>query len=305
MPMREAKDPPAGERPVRFGEERRLFGVLTDPDDTRPGGSRPGVVLLNAGRIHRVGPGRLHVGLARRLADRGFPVLRVDQSGRGESLPVSGRSRKEAARRDARAAVERMVGLEDVDSVLLFGICSGARDALRAARADGRVRGAFMVDGYAYRTPRFWVRHYGRRLFRLESWKNVLRGRNAAGRWLHSLVPRPGGGATDGEAESARGLEESGRGLEGDDSGLVSADREEVRSALSELADRGVRLHFLYTGAWTQYVNHERQLREAFPSVDPGEAVEVEYRPEYDHTFSSMTHREALLNTLEGWAARC
>lgn len=292
------------ERPVRFGEERRLFGVLTEPIGGDPGRSRPGVVLLNAGRIHRVGPDRLHVRLARRLAGRGFAVLRMDQSGRGESLPLPGRSRKEAARRDVRAAVERMVDREEVDSVLLFGICSGARDALRAARADGRVRGAFMVDGYAYRTARFYLRHYGRRLFRLESWKNVLRGRNAAGRWLHSLAPGTEA-SPDGETESGRGLQESGGGPDGDDSRLVSADREEVRSALSELAERGVRLHFLYTGDWKQYVNHERQLREAFPSVDVGEAVEVEYRPEYDHTFSSMTHREALLNTLEGWAARC
>jgi hypothetical protein len=61
-----------------------LVGILSRP----PAGvdpAMPGVLLLNAGRIHRVGPNRLYVAIARRLAAMGFAVCRFDLSGIGDS----------------------------------------------------------------------------------------------------------------------------------------------------------------------------------------------------------------------------
>ncbi len=70
------------ERAVVFGDPPDLVGVLTEPD----GVCRDrGVIILNAGIIHRVGPNRLHVRMARALASLGFPVLRFDFSGQGDS----------------------------------------------------------------------------------------------------------------------------------------------------------------------------------------------------------------------------
>ena len=77
------------ERPLYFGERSNLLGVLTAPAAPHPGS--PAVILLNAGLLHRVGPNRLHVDVARRLAEAGFTSLRFDMSGVGDSeLPGDG-----------------------------------------------------------------------------------------------------------------------------------------------------------------------------------------------------------------------
>ncbi len=71
------------EKIALFGESRNLVGVITQPGD----GPAPdfAFVLLNAGVIHHVGPNRINVKLARRLADSGFTVMRFDLSGIGDS----------------------------------------------------------------------------------------------------------------------------------------------------------------------------------------------------------------------------
>ena len=74
------------ERPVMIGADRNLMGIVCEPDGPWPA-SRPAMIMLNAGLIHRVGPNRLHVRLARELAARGFLSLRLDLSGRGDSDP--------------------------------------------------------------------------------------------------------------------------------------------------------------------------------------------------------------------------
>src|SRR6185312_12807504 len=51
---------------------------------------RRGVILLNAGAVGQIGPNRLHVVLARRLAAAGDLVLRLDVSGIGDSRVRAG-----------------------------------------------------------------------------------------------------------------------------------------------------------------------------------------------------------------------
>jgi len=71
------------ERMVRFGADHRLFGVLTR---TSTSADRPVVVIFNAGAVHRVGPNRVSVTLARELAAAGLAVLRFDLEGIGDSV---------------------------------------------------------------------------------------------------------------------------------------------------------------------------------------------------------------------------
>ena len=75
------------EYPLLFGKERNLVGIVSYTDDSFPIQQRKkaGVLLLNAGLIHHVGPSRLYVKLARKLSELGFVVLRYDQSGIGDS----------------------------------------------------------------------------------------------------------------------------------------------------------------------------------------------------------------------------
>ncbi|NNF65268.1 MAG: alpha/beta hydrolase, partial [Acidimicrobiia bacterium] len=76
------------EQIIYFGENRNLLGILTVPDHPRP--DAPTIVLLNAGLLHRVGPNRLHVAVARRLAAKGYSSFRFDMAGVGDSELVEG-----------------------------------------------------------------------------------------------------------------------------------------------------------------------------------------------------------------------
>lgn len=69
-----------------FGSHGGLVGVVCEPD-AGPRPDVPAVLLFNVGLNHRVGPGRLNVDLARRLAHSGYATLRFDLSGLGDSEP--------------------------------------------------------------------------------------------------------------------------------------------------------------------------------------------------------------------------
>src|SRR5262249_767876 len=75
----------SSERPVVIAD--LLFAILDTPT-ARPTGRA--ILLLNAGAVSHVGPNRLYVALARRWAALGHVVLRVDNSGVGDSATRPG-----------------------------------------------------------------------------------------------------------------------------------------------------------------------------------------------------------------------
>ena len=79
------------EQVCNFGPNGSLFGILTTPDDDVRVDDAPIALILNAGIVHRVGPFRIHVDIARQLAAAGFSTLRLDLSGLGDSAPRTGK----------------------------------------------------------------------------------------------------------------------------------------------------------------------------------------------------------------------
>ena len=112
-----------------------LFGILTRPA-TIPE-SAHAVILLNAGGDHHIGPRRLYVNLARRWAEHGYCVLRLDISGLGDSDAYPGRERNDvfppSAVEDVRLAIEYVRKECCARVITLGGLCSGAFHCLRAA----------------------------------------------------------------------------------------------------------------------------------------------------------------------------
>src|SRR6185295_15161162 len=89
------------EEPLQFGQGGRLFGILTLPSMTaRNAQELPVFVYLTAGLLHRVGPYRLHVRLARELAHMGFSSLRVDLAGTGDSPGRPGLTNQQSVEAD-------------------------------------------------------------------------------------------------------------------------------------------------------------------------------------------------------------
>ncbi len=278
------------ERATTFSEAPRLAGVVCDPET---GGleERPAFVFLNAGILHRVGPSRIHVHLARALGRDGHPSLRFDFSGFGDSenprdgLPFRDRGVAEAGR--AMDYLKESLGSRQF---ILVGLCSGAEVGHASGVADPRVVGIVPMDGHIFRTPRFYLHRYGPRLIRLESWLNLLRGRTYLGPFIRRLVgPDPGPTLAEG-------------------SEVFEMDRPakaEIEADLQQLVDRGVRMLQIFTGGMDDLCTYQGQFEEAFASIDFEELLQVEFFSEADHTFTSPRDQQRLVETVAGWAREC
>ncbi len=140
---------PIEEHPVLFGPTSTLFGVLTRPAVDAP--APVACLMSNFGVTHHVGPRRIQVKLARRLAREGVATLRFDMSGIGDSPPSrSARAFDDQAQDDLRAAIDHVQTALGIDKVVVFGLCSGVPHGLRLALADDRVTGLLAFDGYRF-----------------------------------------------------------------------------------------------------------------------------------------------------------
>ncbi|MCC6250744.1 MAG: hydrolase 1, exosortase A system-associated [Rubrivivax sp.] len=162
----------------------RLAGVVSMPD----GPAQPlGVVIVVGGPQYRAGSHRQFVQLARAVADAGFPVLRFDVRGMGDS---------EGAPRtfmelddDIGAATDALLArIANLHAVVLVGLCDGASASLMFAdkhRADPRIAGLCLLNPWvrsAQTLAQAHVKHYYfQRLCQGEFWRKLGRGQVGAG----------------------------------------------------------------------------------------------------------------------------
>jgi pimeloyl-ACP methyl ester carboxylesterase len=157
-----------------FGTDRSLIGILTDPPVTDHHAPRLGVIFLNSGLTHRVGPCRLYVKLARDLAQLGFYSFRMDLSGIGDSRAgTDGLPPEERCVNETLAAMECVRVARGVEKFVLLGNCSGAGAALLTARRTSRVRGTILINLQGGRVIRYFLRLA---LFNPKSWLRLIRG---------------------------------------------------------------------------------------------------------------------------------
>ena len=276
------------ERVVVFGQTGRLVGIVSEPA-ARGGG--PGIVVLNAGLLHRVGPNRTTVALARRLAVAGYPVLRFDLSGIGDSEPRRDElSLDRSTLVEAREAMDYLAATTGRDRFILVGLCEGAENAFRIAHAEPRVVGAVLMDGYAYPTPGFHIRNWLRRIARLRRGWDYVSGRRDWRVKVRSLLAGANGGTPSPEAGEA------------EDPGRLFPPKDVVAAQLRDLIARGARLLFVYTAiGMSEHYNYAGQLADAFPFLRGSAQAQVEFMKGTDHTFTLLRHQEALLGVVEGW----
>ncbi len=128
--------PGVEEMACRFGADGHLFGILARPTGAAGDDARPAIVLCNAGAAHHVGPNRLYVTLARRLAALGFASLRFDLESLGDSVNrVSARENypyPHQATGDTRSAIEHLRDRHGYRRFVPLGLCSGAHTVFHA-----------------------------------------------------------------------------------------------------------------------------------------------------------------------------
>jgi len=284
---------PVRERAMLFGDAKSLVGVVTDPEGDAT--SHPAVLFLNAGVLHRVGPNRVHVRLARTLAQAGLLSLRFDQSGLGDSRPRRSRTYYVRAMVDeTRQAMDVLASTRGVTSFVLAGICSGADNALRATVEDERVCGAILIEPYTVPSRGFAMYSYRGKLLRPRSWWRLLRGRSEL---LSSVRPPPPPAATPpvrppAEAESPP--------VEASAIESVLPSRGELVASARRLVDRGTRLCFVYAATSPAYFNYRMLLRRTLGRARRGQ-VRVEVLHRTDHVFTPLDVQQRLIGVVRDW----
>jgi pimeloyl-ACP methyl ester carboxylesterase len=134
------------EEPFRFGDRGHLFGVLCRPTDHVAADKI--VVIVNPSGDPHHGVARLNVVLARALAAQGFPSLRIDFAGLGDSIApgdVETHIFETDRNPDVSAAIDALSKI-GFHQFAIQGLCSGAYHAFRAAVADERIGDLITVN---------------------------------------------------------------------------------------------------------------------------------------------------------------
>ena len=169
------------EQPTLFPcEGETLLGILSLPQTP----AETGVVIVVGGPQYRAGSHRQFVLLARKLAGAGYPVLRFDYRGMGDS---TGDPRDfQGVSMDIDAAINILQESQpSVRKVILWGLCDGASAALLYCHEtqDPRVSGLCLLNPWVrseLSLARTQVKYYyKKRLMQSEFWIKLLSGRVA------------------------------------------------------------------------------------------------------------------------------
>ena len=301
---------PVRESMHRISNSPDLFGIMTEPVGSST--SLPWIVMLNAGAAYRIGPGRLHVPLARQLAALGYPCLRIDINGIGDSVTTDREKENDAyaatAFRDVSLVCDYLNALRPGHPIVLMGLCSGAYVAFQsAAQLPHRaIIESILINPLVF----FWKegmiinetnteqlvawREYGRAIFKWSHWKNLLTGKTRAGfvgslkRFAGHLISsflKPGKPA----APTAKSAPQSGYGHPARQD--LPGDLHRVAAAARTLAmfvsdnDPG---HFLLM------VQARRKARQLMKQGK----LKCHFIPDADHTFSTAQARQTFYQSL-------
>lgn len=282
-----------------------LFGILTTPVDAAGDarGRRPGVVMLNSGAVHHIGPNRLWVTLARHWAARGITTLRLDLSGIGDSAARPGQPENidysTEASRDIAAALTWLREDAGVDDCHLLGLCSGAFHAFKAAAAGQPIDSALIINPLTYS----WAdcgrlgeelndyeileraTNYRRQIFTLQPWLRLIHGELDL-KTIRGVITRR---LKDSWAGSVSGLRR-----------VFGAPRE---SALSEelmsAMQRQIQLRFVFTAGDPGYDLLRTQTGRAFDGLSQRREMSIDFIADANHTFTQFDARERLIALLD------
>ena len=272
------------ERVFTFGPGNGVVGILSEPDKAVLRARAPVVIASNVGMNHRVGPYRAYVELARALAQRGYSMLRFDLSGLGDSTPRRDNSDAFArAIRDLEDAMSALSERRGCERFVQLGFCSGVDSAHSVSVRDARVAGAIFIEGYSFRTPRFYVRRYFVRTRSPRFWQLYLK------RKLAPILPR---------GEHAR--------VAGDAVEIYTRfypERAQLAADYQALLARDVPLLFVFVGGTgaDHAHNYEAQLYDNFPALRGDARVELAYYEHAGHIFNYVSDRARLIARIGTW----
>jgi pimeloyl-ACP methyl ester carboxylesterase len=272
------------EEATQFGEAGTLVGIITS--GPQAAADKPGVILLNPGIVHRAGPGRIYVKIARALASRGFTVLRFDFSGIGDSsVRLDNRRFEESSLDETRAAMSFLHTTRGCDRFILIGGCSGAAVSLETAGLDRRAVGVIAInfparadkeDPAAHRHDGHYYWNFALRS--LKSWRKLLTGQSDYRKISRALAQTAKRNFFDRNQESVSGRQ--------------------FRAKLWALAARQVHLAFICSKGDPLLDDLRQAGGKDFKQLCAQGKVACEIISGSDHTFSSLSDQERLVEAV-------
>lgn len=275
------------EEVLQFGDDARLFGILTVPRVPQHRTQKqPVFVFLSSGFLPRVGPRRLYVRLARTLALSGFISFRVDLSGRGDSNGRAELRNEQSLLADYREIVSILEARLGQSQFVLGGLCSGADNALVLAQVDQRVVGLLLMDPTCYPDDGFRVRKLFRKYTKVARY--VV--------WLRQRV-----GLLMGLREERANDEQIYTPLAIGDLPTL----EQMRAAFQAVCGRKGRVLSVFTSEAEEHgcYNQLGQLGRVLRLPDYAQYCTERFYPAAAHTFTLEQHRRRLLDEVKEWAA--
>jgi hypothetical protein len=281
-------EPVPTEEPLQFGEGGRLFGILTLPSmPPRNTQDLPVFVFLSAGLLHRVGPFRLHVRLARELAQMGFSSLRVDLAGTGDSPGRPGLTDQQSAAADFDEIVCFLDSRLGRLPLVLAGLCSGADNTIRLTVGEPRIVGMVLLDSICF--PDHGLMGFRARII-FARYTNPVRHVAWLKRQFKGLTcPRQKKHEDDKPVDP-----------------LTIRDhptREELRAAFEAISERGGRVLSVFTHFALGYYNKSGQLGRALGVNGYQQFCTELFWPQVHHTYTLERHRRRLMEEIRTWAA--
>jgi pimeloyl-ACP methyl ester carboxylesterase len=282
------------ETAIAFGSGKNLIGTISIPSIRSNAIENIGFVFFNAGVVHRVGPHRINVRVARALAAMGIPSLRFDLSGLGDSGRAASNaasSHAEQAVADIKSALDTLAAAAGVDRFVVCSVCSGTVHSYDAAIADHRVAGLVLLDSYMYPTLRAKARYLVMRV------KRRLKEGTAISWLMRRFI-----GNKDA-SDQARGYVSSAEREAGPGFFAFRPDKKDFAAMLNSLASRDVRISLVYAGSSFEHYNYAGQFADAFAGHSLSPYITAAFLPNIDHTATRVAAQVDLLKFVEGWVS--
>ncbi len=260
------------EQAVTFGNDQSLVGILGIPKKIKKQNDL-GIIFLNAGLLHHVGPFRMNVEFCRKLAKEGYISLRFDCSAIGDSGRVSKNDDYlSQVRKDVISAMDMLESRQGCSRYVLIGLCTGADHAHRAMVADQRVVGGIFLGGYSYPSFKFRLKRY------LPILLSVKRINGLIARLSKKCAKQPD--IVNQEVSTFT---------------WTLPPKNEVEKEFKKLLNRGAQIFYIFSGGENRAYNYKKQYYDSMPFLKKHkDQFKVFLNLKADHTYCLQEDRDLL-----------
>jgi pimeloyl-ACP methyl ester carboxylesterase len=307
------------ERPIQFSSgDAKLSGILHLPDDG-PARPRFGLVFVHSGSRGRRGNTFQYTLYARHFCKLGYPSLRFDPAGFGDSTGTIERSNVydfygtiQTGRfvDDTIRAVEELSKHAQCENLILYGLCGGAITALLAAPQLPQVSGLVLmsvpviidssIQDKVERISKDYARHYlvslyAKKLLSPRAWLRLIAGRSETGTiWTMIRATFKGTDKkTNLRKETAEGTS-------------TTKFNRQFLDCFNEIVERDARVIFLFGDDDNFRWEFEREFHRPYwdKNTKYSRQSEIHYLPGCNHMFTLREWQQQTIDKVTSWMAK-